>query len=428
MATQLRSLLNSFARRLIAVGCVLILVQGLASMAFAQAPSKKAVGVPSAPPLGAKAPASTPARPAAPAKVNLPPAADSAARDQILNSAQWQETIQNFDSWLAGQTLYDAQEVKQIKARLDVGISRMNASQLQWFENDMQAKLKVLSGDQAREAEAYLSQTLAVASPTYVRKLRQKLPDVLTATASQISQQLAGFSAKHDATLQMQQAFNDNRQQNIAANQAQAAARAQTLDRDLDKESAAVKAAVKGNDFKSARDYFPNAGNDGPFGPGTSIGFFRGRILLVRDVASASEPAAGSYSPRRSPRRDNDSARAAAAAIASTRGPRQGLAYLAPLGRCSLQPPARRAGDPSIRPGSFPKAWAANPSTAIPSGRTNTARWPPAIATRIESPRTSKGRRPERGVFRCQAIRLGSDSRQWLVRRRHRYDLHSTND
>src|SRR5580698_1037646 len=140
VATQLHSLLNSLPRRLMVVGCALILVQGLANSAFAQAaPPKKAVGVPSAPPLGAKAPANSPARPAAPAKVNLPPAADSAARDQILNSAQWQETIQNFDSWLAGQTLYDAQEVKQIKARLDVGISRMNASQLQWFENDMQA-------------------------------------------------------------------------------------------------------------------------------------------------------------------------------------------------------------------------------------------------------------------------------------------------
>ena len=99
---------------------------------------------------------------------------------------------------------------------------------------------------------------------------------MLTATASQIGQQLAGFSAKHDATLQMQQAFNDSRQQSIAANQCEAAVRAQGSDRDLDRESAAVKAAVKGNDFKSARDYFPNAGNDGPFGPGTSIGFFGG--------------------------------------------------------------------------------------------------------------------------------------------------------
>ncbi len=157
VATRLHFLLTSIPRKLAVVGCALIVVQGLASSACGEAaPAKKGGAVPSAPPLGAKAPSTTPARPTAPAKSAPPPAADSAARDQILNSAQWQETIQDFEAWLAGQTLYDAQQAKQIKARLEVGISRMNASQLQWFETDMQAKLKVLSSDQAREAEAYL--------------------------------------------------------------------------------------------------------------------------------------------------------------------------------------------------------------------------------------------------------------------------------
>ncbi|HEY4309265.1 MAG TPA: hypothetical protein VGN12_07415 [Pirellulales bacterium] len=259
-------------RLLAVVGCATCILGAIAQSSQAQQASPKAKA-----PAAQKAPAAAPARPNADAKSAAHPSAeDSAARDQILHSPQWQQMLQDVETWLASQTLYDAAEVKQIQARLHVGISRMNPSQLQWFENDMEAKLRVLTSDQAKGAEAYLAQTLAVASPTYARKLRQKLPDVLTATAAQISHQLSAFSAKQDSTVQIQQAFADARQANIAANQAQAASRQQVLNQDLDRESAAVKSAVKGNDFSKARDYFPNAGNDGPFGPGTSIGFFGG--------------------------------------------------------------------------------------------------------------------------------------------------------
>jgi hypothetical protein len=227
-------------------------------------------------PTAPKAPASGTKAPAAGAKAPLPAAADTPEREQILQSQEWKQTIADFENWLSTQKLYDAQQAKQTQARLEVGISRMTPAQLQYFEKDMQGKLTVLTSDQAREAEEYLSQTLAVASPAYARKIRQKLPDVLTASAGQISQQLAGFAAKRDATAQLQQTFNDSRQQQIAYNQTQNAQRQQTLNSDLGRESDAAINATKGNKFTAARDYFPNAGNDGPFGPGTSIGFWGG--------------------------------------------------------------------------------------------------------------------------------------------------------
>jgi hypothetical protein len=223
---------------------------------------------------GATTAPAVPNRPAAAAK-EAPPA-DAAAREQILKSQAWQQTIQDFEGWLSTQTLYDAQQAKQIRARLEVGISRMTPGQLQWFQGDLQAKLQVLTSDQAKDAESYLSQTLSVASPAYARKIRQKLPDILTATASQVSQQLSSFAAKRQNTIAAQQAFNDNKQQQIAFNQTQIAQQQQVLNNDLDRESAAAINATKGNNFTKARDYFPNAGNDGPFGPGTSIGFWGG--------------------------------------------------------------------------------------------------------------------------------------------------------
>jgi hypothetical protein len=230
-----------------------------------------------APAAGSKTGAAAPRQPSPPAKAAAPSADESAAREQILNSDKWKQTLAGFDQWLDTQTMYDAQEVQQTKSRLQVGIGRMTAAQLQWFENDLQEKLRILSGEQAQDASEYLAQTLAVASPAYARKLRQKLPDLLTTTAAQVNQQLAAFSTKRQTTQQMQGSFDSARQQEIAFNQSQLAAREQESERALDRaQSAAASAGSKGNSFTPARDYFPHAGNDGPFGPGTSVSFFGG--------------------------------------------------------------------------------------------------------------------------------------------------------
>jgi len=67
---------------------------------------------------------------------------DVAAREQILHSQQWQQTLHDFNEWLSIQTLYDPQQVQQIKTRLAAGINRMTPAQMEWFLNDTQAKLK----------------------------------------------------------------------------------------------------------------------------------------------------------------------------------------------------------------------------------------------------------------------------------------------
>ncbi len=265
------SLSRGTAMRLVLLlPCLAVCAVMLPSSALAQTSGAKAKGTkPAAPPTKTAAPAAKPA----PTQSAHP---DAAARDQILASQDWRNTIQQFQQWLTSQTVYDAQQVKQTEARLSVGISRMSAAQLKWFENDLQEKLKVLNGPQAQDASTYLAQTFAVASPTYAKRVRANLPDLLTSSAAQINQRLAGFAAKQQTTLQMQKSFEDGKQQQIAYNQTQIAEQQQILNKDLDRESAAVSQAVKGNDFSKSRDYFPNAGNDGPFGPGTSIGFWGG--------------------------------------------------------------------------------------------------------------------------------------------------------
>ena len=247
--------------------------------AWAQASAPKA----KAPSSGAKAPnaaaskSAAPNKPAPAAKPAPLSPADAAAREEIMHSQPWQDTLHNFNQWLSIQTIYEPAQVEQIKSRLATGIGRMTPAQMQFFMKDMQEKLAVLNSEQGQNAAAYLAQTFAVASPAYARKLRQKLPDVLSMTAAQINQRLLVFASKHQATIDMQKTFEDSRQQQIAYNQAQLAAQLQESDRALDRaQSAAASAGSKGNNFTPARDYFPNAGNDGPFGPGTSIGFWGG--------------------------------------------------------------------------------------------------------------------------------------------------------
>jgi len=222
---------------------------------------------------GLKTKATAPSQPARAPNDPQPKADDSAARKQILNSPKWQETMQQFEKWLSRQRLYDAQEVEHVSSRLKVGIGRMTAAQLQWFLNDMEEKLEVLTGQEARDASDYLTETAAVSSPTYARQLRQKRPDLLTMTAAQVHQKLAALAYKRQAASQMQQLLQESRLQRIARNKAQLAGRGPGTDRDLDRESTAASSTTKGNKSPAAHAYFPNADNDRPLGRDASVDF-----------------------------------------------------------------------------------------------------------------------------------------------------------
>jgi|GEM_PF-4964688 len=220
-----------------------------------------------------KAPAASSTAPAKPApKPAALSAADIAAKNDILKSSAWQETSHNFDQWLSAQTIYEPSQVKQIKRRMSLGVERMTPAQLLRFQSDIQEKLEVLNSSEAKQAGAYLAETFSVASPAYARKIRAKLPDVLTMTAAQINQQLDVFASKHAATLAAQKTFESDRQQSIAYNEAQITAMREESDRALARASAGSAGSGKSGGYSSARDYFPNVGNDGPFGPGTSYG------------------------------------------------------------------------------------------------------------------------------------------------------------
>ena len=118
----------------------------------------------------------------------------------------------------------------------------MTAAQLRWFLSDMQEKLQVLSSQEARDANTYLAETFAVASPAYTRIIRRKLPDVLAMTAAQVDRQLAIFAAKHQSMLEMQKIFQQSTQQEIAYNEQQILAIREEHEHALDRAESAAAA------------------------------------------------------------------------------------------------------------------------------------------------------------------------------------------
>lgn len=230
-----------------AVWCVL--PAGAQQRATGKAPPKQSVP--------ARQPSTQPAKPA-PRPAAAP---NDPERQAVLQSKAWNEAMHEFNEWLSVQSLYDAQQVQSIKARLDAGVARMTATELQAFLVDLQGKMAVLTSQQAQDAQAFVAETLAVASPAYAKRIKSRLPDVLTMTSAQIQQQLAIFAQKRSANQQAQKAFTDARQQQIQYNQAQLKAQQQEQEEALNRAVQASEYAGQSN-ITPARDYFPEVGQD----------------------------------------------------------------------------------------------------------------------------------------------------------------------
>jgi hypothetical protein len=186
-----------------------------------------------------------------------PPGNDSAARNDILQSRSWQDTLQQFNDWLSNQALYDDEQVRHIRARLDAGIGRMTADQLQVFLGDLRQKLDILASDRALDAQDYLAEKFLVASEAYARRIRQQLPDLLSMTPTEVDQRISIFASKRRSRAHLHSAFEQSRESRLASNAAQVRARQQQKQRISTRSTEAVRAASTPNNFTPSRDFFP---------------------------------------------------------------------------------------------------------------------------------------------------------------------------
>lgn len=167
---------------------------------------------------------------------------DEAARQQILQSARWQNAARGLEQWLSVQQLYSPQEVVVLKAQFKARVAHMSPPELEKQLADMEAKLAVLSSPEAEDARRWLAQFLAVQAKYSPEQLRQMRPDVANMTAAQIRDELQQFQARRGQAqltqsaasqgraLQVQSARNvqDTRRQTLDAARSQAAQNAST--------------------------------------------------------------------------------------------------------------------------------------------------------------------------------------------------------
>jgi hypothetical protein len=160
--------------------------------------------------------AKTPQLNAAPSS-SAPSAAESAKKSAILASDSWKKLQSEFHEWLSVQVILTPKQVEQMKARLAAEVRRMSADDLEQFMKDWDAKLQVLSGQDAAEAREWLAQNLMVMADGYRKTFLKQLglSNVVDMTAAQIEAKILEIQAKQSSMQQQNAAFNRARQQTV---------------------------------------------------------------------------------------------------------------------------------------------------------------------------------------------------------------------
>jgi len=162
--------------------------------------------VPPAPPVSKDAPPNTPTDPSA---------ADAQAKDALMQSARWQQAVREFHNWLSVQTLYNEEQVAEMRRDLAIQIDRMSHAELEQALAQMEARLAVLLSDEAQDARAWVAQYLSVLAARPREQFKAGLPDVRNLTAAQLQQELAQIQQRRATRRQGQTALEQARNQRV---------------------------------------------------------------------------------------------------------------------------------------------------------------------------------------------------------------------
>ncbi|HVW37590.1 MAG TPA: hypothetical protein VHB99_09800 [Pirellulales bacterium] len=165
----------------------------------------------------------------------------AAERNEILNSEAWRQTMLALDEWLSVQKIYEPKQAAQMRDRIVKRASQMSADELSDFMAELQAKLKILLGAEARDARQWLNETLATASDKYAKKVRAGLPDVAKMTPEQIQEELDEFERRRAQTRESRSAFERAEQARIKAVEADLKQQREASEKALDRAAASAR-------------------------------------------------------------------------------------------------------------------------------------------------------------------------------------------
>lgn len=193
------------------------------------APTEAAAAPASTPTTAAKTAAAEvePAAQPTTAKAESPPAAKPAqsataaakgypTKAEIINSPQFRRAIFEFNEWLTAQPIYTPQQVAQIKDQFNHRVAEMNAEELTYLLNDLEAKMQLINTPEAREARAWMAQYLSVMSDRKRAEVLKDVPNVATMTAAQLSAELSKIQEKRSVLSSEQAAFQKGQAAQVA--------------------------------------------------------------------------------------------------------------------------------------------------------------------------------------------------------------------
>lgn len=123
--------------------------------------------------------------------------------------------LRDFDAWARVQTLYEPEQVKKFRARIVEKAGQLSGDDLAAFLADLTDRLHVLTSEEARDARRWLNQTLSVASDSYAKEIRSKLPDVAKLSAGELQEELDDFEARQTSNKQYRAGLEKTRQAQI---------------------------------------------------------------------------------------------------------------------------------------------------------------------------------------------------------------------
>ena len=204
--------------------------------------------------IGLGAPASAQTPPATAPSVANP---DAGPRKKILQTPRWRPAIRDMDEWLSVQKLYSADEVARIRAEMAADVARMSPRELEEFLLDMEDRLDVLLSREAEDARLWVGQFLATARNAE-QQLREKRPDVLNLSASEIRMELQRFQRRRASGQQSQAAFDSARAQRVQTAQGAQAASRQAQAQARDARARAADAAQANLQPPTSASQLPN--------------------------------------------------------------------------------------------------------------------------------------------------------------------------
>jgi hypothetical protein len=190
---------------------------------------------------------------------------DIAKKAEILRSPRWRRAIFELGEWLDTQEIYPPKQVLKIKADFNQRVAKMSSFELAYLLEDLEVKFKVIDSPEAKEARAWVGQYLSAMSDRKREEVLKDIPDIVTMSSGQLSQEIQKIETKRQSLQQQQAAFDQGRQ--ALAEQAQSA-RQQTA-------MAAARSAAQSSG-PAYSPYRSQGGGKPPFsdvhGSGMSIG------------------------------------------------------------------------------------------------------------------------------------------------------------